>query len=87
MNLSNNEIESIVKQVVKNVSNHLDIKDTKSGSNKWGVFDDMNDAVMAAHKAFIEYKERSKQCRKKRIPHLCFRNAEIKRNNCAFLTP
>lgn len=67
MNLSNNEIESIVKQVVKNVTNHLDIKNSKNGSNNWGVFDDMDDAVLAAHEAFLDYKERSKQCRKKII--------------------
>lgn len=67
MNLTNNEIESIVKEVIKNVREHLENKNFANVSNNMGVFNNMNDAVLAAHVAFLEFKERSKQCRKKII--------------------
>ena len=57
-------IESVVRQVVaQTVSNSA--QPVSSGKGDWGVFDDMNDAVEAAHDAFLEYKERSVQCKKK----------------------
>ena len=59
-------VESVVRQVL--------IQSEKSAPNKfsdskgdWGVFDDMNDAVEAAHEAFLLYKERSVQCKRKII--------------------
>ncbi len=57
-------VESVVRKVV---SQTIDTGQAPIAYNKgdWGVFDDMNDAVEAAHEAFLEYKERSKQCRKK----------------------
>ena len=64
MNISENEIQNIIREVVQNVVNHVENKNISARSNNWGVFDDMNDAVNAAHMAFLEYKERSKQCRK-----------------------
>lgn len=67
MNLTNNEIESIVKEVIKNVREHLENKNFANVSNNMGVFNNMTDAVLAAHVAFLEFKERSKQCRKKII--------------------
>ena len=66
MNLSDKEIQDIVRKVVENISQEIDLPNR---SNKlmgnWGVFDNMNDAVEAAHFAFLEFKERSLQCRKK----------------------
>lgn len=67
MIISEKEIQEIVKQVVQNVVNKIDapenfISNTSSGD--WGAFDNMIDAVDAAHIAFIEYEERSMQCRK-----------------------
>ena len=46
-NVSNDQIQSIVQQVVKNILDHSDVP--KSGESKtpigdWGVFDDMNNA-------------------------------------------
>lgn len=70
MNISEKELQEIVKQVVKNVVNKIDTKESfiKHFNNvDLGVFDYMNDAVEAAHIAFIEFKEHSMQCRKKII--------------------
>ncbi|MCK5458200.1 MAG: aldehyde dehydrogenase [Melioribacteraceae bacterium] len=67
MNISENELQEIVKKVVQNVVDKIDSSGTpvtSSSNGNWGVFDDMNDAVNAAHEAFIAYKERSIQCRK-----------------------
>jgi len=67
LNLSKQEIESIVQHVVKNVNMHIESQKPKSTKGDLGVFEDMNDAVSATHEAFLEYKERSPQCRKKII--------------------
>lgn len=70
MNISENELQEIVKKVIQNVVDRIDSSETpvKNSSNgNWGVFEDMNDAVNSAHDAFIAYKERSIQCRKKFI--------------------
>ncbi len=50
-------VEKVVRQVVA----------TKAGSqgDGGGVFNDMNDAVNAAHEAFLEIRERSMQCKKR----------------------
>lgn len=67
MNISENELQEIVKKVVQNVADKIGSSGTpviKIENGDWGVFDDMNDAIEAAHEAFIVYKERSKQCRK-----------------------
>lgn len=66
MNISNDEIQAIVNNVVKNVM----IQDkpatpkTQSTGN-WGVFEDMNDAIEAAHEAFLAYRKFDLQSRKK----------------------
>ena len=70
MNISEKELQEIVSKVVQNVVSRIDATGNStqhSNNGDWGVFDDMNDAVDAAHIAFIEYKERSMQCRKKFI--------------------
>ncbi|MCP5062157.1 MAG: aldehyde dehydrogenase family protein [Ignavibacteriae bacterium] len=67
MNISEKEIQEIVKQVVQTVVNKIDTSEHITGNyanGDWGTFDDVNDAVDAAHVAFVEYKERSMQCRK-----------------------
>jgi len=67
VNISENELQEIVKKVVQNVAEKIGSSGTpvaKIKNGDWGVFDDMNDAIEAAHEAFIVYKERSKQCRK-----------------------
>ncbi|HTY37587.1 MAG TPA: aldehyde dehydrogenase [Bacteroidota bacterium] len=60
------QLKELVEQVVRQVVQQLDVPPTPANKGKgdWGVFDDMNDAVEAAHEAFQLYKERSKQCRK-----------------------
>jgi len=55
-------VDNIVRQVISR-SADTDIK--PAGKGDWGVFDDMNDAVEAAHEAFLQYRERSLECRKK----------------------
>jgi aldehyde dehydrogenase len=68
-NVSNEQIETIVQRVIKNVLDKNDVPgsvNTNKPKGDWGVFFDMNDAVEAAHTAFLEFKERCDiQCRKK----------------------
>ena len=57
-------VESVVRQVIsQSTSSPISTRPVTSGD--MGVFDNMNDAVEAAHAAFLEYKERSIQCKKK----------------------
>ena len=69
MDISNEQIQSIVQSVIKNVietDKAPNIREIKKTKGDWGVFTDMNDAVGAAHQAFLEFKERCDiQCRKK----------------------
>ncbi len=66
MNANENEIRKIVEQVVEKVLSQTLTRtaDTKSDVGDWGVFMDMNDAIEAAYEAFLQYKDRSIQCRK-----------------------
>ena len=57
-------IESVVRQVVAQTDSNEEPSESEDKGD-WGVFDDMNDAVEAAHVAFLQYKERSTQCKKK----------------------
>jgi aldehyde dehydrogenase len=57
-------VETIVRRVVSEAGSTPSVKVTPSKGD-WGVFDEMNDAVEGAHEAFLEFKERSVQCRKK----------------------
>ncbi len=68
MNITSEEIQSIVRRVVNNISEknafgHGKISNQKNGD--WGVFDNMNEAIEAAHEAFLAFRECSLQCRKK----------------------
>ena len=57
-------IEDVVRQVMAKSGGAGSAAASHAGGD-WGVFDDMNDAVEAAHQAFLEYKTRSIQCKKK----------------------
>lgn len=69
MDISNDQIQAIVQRVVENVIEQNSVSKQASitePKGNWGVFDDMNDAIEAAHLAFLEYQERCDiQCRKK----------------------
>lgn len=69
MDISNDQIQAIVQRVVENVIEQSSVSKQASitePKGNWGVFDDMNDAIEAAHLAFLEYQERCDiQCRKK----------------------
>ena len=65
MQLSDEQINRVVNQVVEKIRRESTPVPAGKGDN--GVFDDMNDAVEAAHSAFLEFKQRSVQCRKKII--------------------
>jgi acyl-CoA reductase-like NAD-dependent aldehyde dehydrogenase len=62
------QLKSLVDSIVRQVLSHsgealVPVVPVDKGS--WGVFDDMNDAVEAAYGAFLQYRERSMECRKK----------------------
>lgn len=68
MNVDINEaqLKDLVENVVRQVVSQSDVAVANTNStNKgdWGVFDDMNDAIEAAHEAFQEFKGRSMQCK------------------------
>ena len=70
MNINENQLQELVRSVVQQVISKSDISGyTKnySSSGDWGVFENMNDAVEAAHEAFLKFKGCSVQCRKKFI--------------------
>ena len=62
MQLSEEQINRVVNQVVESIKQSN--VNSSSAQGDEGVFVDMNDAVEAAHTAFLQYKERSVQCRK-----------------------
>lgn len=57
-------IERIVEKVV---SQTLSSNFLNENEDQWGVYNDMNEAIESAYKAFLQYRERSIQCRKKFI--------------------
>lgn len=61
MQLSEEQINQIVGQVVEGLKQNK--RSTESTQSNDGVFKDMNDAVEAAHSAFLQFKECSVQCR------------------------
>lgn len=62
MHLSDEQINQVVNQVVRSIKQANPDAGSLKGSD--GVYKDMNDAVEAAYSSFLEYKERSVQCRK-----------------------
>ena len=65
MNISETQIQEIIKKVVQNLNTSTTTLSKVSTEGNWGVFSKMNDAVEAAHEAYLLYKDRSVQCRKK----------------------
>jgi aldehyde dehydrogenase len=64
--MNDTEIRELVETIVRRVVHEAGpLVAPSAPKGDWGVFDDMNDAVEAAHEAFLEFKERSPQCRKK----------------------
>lgn len=62
------QLKELVERVVEKVlSQALSENLLKVEEGDWGVFNDMNDAINAAYEAFLQFKERSIQCRKKFI--------------------
>ena len=60
MNISDDQLQHIVQQVVKRVMNDETKQPATPSthpSGDWGVFDDMNDAIAAAEHAFNEYEQ------------------------------
>ncbi|MEG8946990.1 aldehyde dehydrogenase family protein [Rosettibacter firmus] len=66
MDLNEAQLRQIVESVVRSVLTQTESSSIKS-KGELGVFSDMNDAIEAAYNAFLKYKERSIQCRKKFI--------------------
>ncbi len=67
MNISEDQLKDLVQNIVRQVVAQNQSETHPSGhtdKGDWGVFDEMNDAIEAAHEAFQLFKERSKQCRK-----------------------
>lgn len=56
-------VEKVVRQVVSATGSSAQVRVHDKGD--LGVFDDMNDAVEAAHEAFLLFRERSIQCKKR----------------------
>ena len=68
MDINENQLKDLVESIVRQVVAQTESNSSPSVSSEkgdWGVFDNMNDAVEAAHEAFLVYKERSIQCKKK----------------------
>lgn len=66
MNLSDEQIQAIVQRVVSDVmTKDAPESASQSTNGEWGVFQEMDDAIEAAHVAFIEYEKMSIQDRKR----------------------
>jgi acyl-CoA reductase-like NAD-dependent aldehyde dehydrogenase len=66
--MTDTEVQDLVAQIVRRVMLEADTPAYRSPrKGEWGVFQEMNDAVEAAHAAFLEFRERSPQCRTKII--------------------
>jgi acyl-CoA reductase-like NAD-dependent aldehyde dehydrogenase len=66
--MNDTEIRELVETIVRRVVHEAGSSDPANSSpsnGDWGVFNDMNEAVEAAYEAFLQFKERSIQCRKK----------------------
>ncbi len=55
-------VETVVRQIVSQTTGTIQSPVVQEKGD-WGVFDDMNDAIEAAHEAFFSFKERSLQCK------------------------
>ena len=64
MEITETELHDIVADVVREVISRQALA-APHGGGDGGVFDDMNDAVQAAHEAFLQYRGRSIQCKRR----------------------
>ena len=64
MDITETQLHDIVASVVKEVLSRGSAPAAPSAGD-WGVFESMNDAVEAAHEAFLQFRERSIQCKRK----------------------
>ncbi len=69
MQISEELIRSVVSQVIREVRGAAAAPTTGS-AGRYGIFDDANEAVAAARKAFEQLRERSLEDRKKAIAHI-----------------
>jgi aldehyde dehydrogenase len=70
LNINETQVEELIQNIVRKVitqTSGLNTGYSPAGNGDFGVFDNMNDAVEAAYQAFLLFKERSVQCRKKFI--------------------
>lgn len=68
VNISDDQLQIIVQQVVKRIMDGESVTIPSSASNArgdWGVFDDMSDAIVAAQQAFEQYQRFDIQDRKR----------------------
>jgi len=63
--ISETRIRDIVAGVVQEVLSRQRVPVGATAGGDWGVFEEMNDAVQAAHDAFLLFRERSIQCKRK----------------------
>jgi len=82
VDITNYQIQAIVQNVVRNVlegeggiqTEHVSLK-----KGDWGVFEDMNDAIEAAHEAFLKFQEFDIQDRKRitdAVRQVCYDHKE-----------
>lgn len=66
MDITEQQISTIVRRVVENISENANSSSDNPpvSQGQWGVFDNMNNAVDAAHQAFLEYQKFDLQDRK-----------------------
>jgi aldehyde dehydrogenase len=69
MQISEELIRSVVSQVIREVRG-ASAAPTAGAAGRFGIFDDANEAVAAARKAFEQLRERSLEDRKKAIAHI-----------------
>lgn len=73
MEINERQLQELVQSIVRTVIADAEVQSgatppaqkSTPDAGEWGVFSAMNDAVEAAHEAFLLYKERSVECRKK----------------------
>lgn len=69
MQISEELIRSVVSQVIREVRG-ASAAPTAGAAGRYGIFDDANEAVAAARRAFEQLRERSMEDRKKAIAHI-----------------
>ncbi len=68
MNISEDQIQAIVQNVIQNIVSDRSpsaVSESSTQTGEWGVFADMNEAVESAHAAFLQYRLLDIQDRKR----------------------